>query len=83
MQGNKVVHVFIKDCNVQPQDRYYGSLAAIYEDLTPEQIGIKLTSLMTALPKREIYENKLCRISVGTLQRKRTNRRPPSVSKDK
>lgn len=79
MQGNKVVHVFIKDSNVKPQNRYYGSLAAIYEDLTPEQVGIKLTSLMSTLPKREVYENKLCRISVGTLQRKRTNRRSPNI----
>lgn len=79
MNKSKVVHVHLKDESLTPQDRYYGSIAAIYEDLTSEQVGIKLTSLMATLPKHRAYENKQCSITIGVLQRKRTNRRPPNA----
>lgn len=56
--GNKIIHVHFKDSSIEPQDYYFGSVVAIYTRFTPEELGIKQSSLANTLPKKLVYENK-------------------------
>lgn len=69
MRQDKVVHVKIKDENADEREYYFGSIAAIYSVLQPQQLGIKLTSLQTALFNKRFYENKKIIVRVSKLIR--------------
>ena len=69
--GKTIYHVKIGDKNT-----YFGSIAAIYDKHTPEELGITKTSLWTyGIKIDKPYQNKLCTIYKGELHRKKGNRR--------
>lgn len=53
---------------------YFGSIAAIFDELSEEQIGIKKESLWNVDLSRVEYQNKYCTIRMGVLIRKKTFR---------
>ncbi len=70
MESNKIVRLKLKEPTSGRQDHYFGSLAAIYNNFTTEDVGIGYKSLTNAIRGRDIYENKKCVIRIGTLERK-------------
>lgn len=65
-----IIHLEIKT-PAGSEHHYFGSLAAIYEEFTPEQIGIQLKSLYGNYNlDNGPYENKKVRISKGPIKRK-------------
>ena len=48
----------------ESKDVYFGSLTAIYDVFTPEQIGCKVENLWkVGFPEGKSYENRICRIT--------------------
>lgn len=73
-QQTKVIHVELKDPYMDKKHFYYGSKAAIYDELPEGVVGIKKESLWNVdLDSRE-YINKLCTIRSGVLRRKQNDR---------
>nr|DAE61698.1 MAG TPA: hypothetical protein [Caudoviricetes sp.] len=76
MRQTKIYHVELKEPIVidgEPRkDFYFGSKAAIYGTLSPEQIGITYNYLRSNvhLEKQE-YSNSKCTIRKGLLSRKK------------
>lgn len=76
MRQTKIYHVELKESIVidgEPRkDFYFGSKAAIYGTLSPEQIGITYNYLRSNvhLEKQE-YSNSKCTIRKGLLSRKK------------
>lgn len=67
----KVIHVELKGSPYNGKIHYYfGSKAAIYETLPIHIVGIKLESLWCIDLEKSEYNNKLCTIRSGILQRK-------------
>ena len=53
---------------------YFGSLAAIYEKFTSEQIGCKVETLWNAnITEKTPYRNKICEVSREKITRKAQN----------
>lgn len=50
---------------------YFGSIAAIFDELSEEQIGIKKESLWNVDLSRVEYQNKYCTIRMGFIKRKK------------
>lgn len=74
-QQTKVIHVELKDPYMDKKHFYYGSKAAIYDELPEGVVGIKKESLWNVdLDSRE-YINRLCTIRSGALRRKQTDRK--------
>lgn len=73
-QQFKVVHVELKEPYRDKRHYYYGSKAAIYDELPEEVIGIKKESLWNVDLEKTDYENRLCIIRSGVLRRKATYR---------
>lgn len=77
MATQKIVHLHLKmPPNTCDSDLYFGSIKAIFDLFTEEDIGIKYKSLTNALRGRNLYENKHCIIRVSALiskQQKRQN----------
>lgn len=74
MEEQKVIHVELKEPFNGKRHYYYGSKAAIYDDLSEDIIGIKKESLWNVYLDKVEYQNKFCTIRMGTLRRKQTNR---------
>lgn len=78
MRQTKIYHVELKESIVidgEPRkDFYFGSKAAIYGTLSPEQVGITYNYLRSKirLDKQE-YSNIKCTIRLGVLIRKIKN----------
>ena len=66
----KVIHVELKEPYQGKNHYYFGSKAAIYNYLTIDQVGISLESLWNIHLDDKEYQNKLCTIRMGILQRK-------------
>lgn len=67
----KVIHLHFKDDEASIiHDWYFGSLKAIYDSRTVEEIGISYKSLTNALRGKNVYENKKVIIRIGKLERK-------------
>lgn len=66
----KVIHVELKEPYQGKNHYYFGSKAAIYDTLPIQVIGIKLESLWAINLEQSEYNNKLCTIRTGILQRK-------------
>lgn len=67
----KVIHLHFKDDGASIiHDWHFGSLKAIYDSRTVEEIGISYKSLTNALRGKEVYENKKVIIRIGKLERK-------------
>ena len=57
--------------DTEQKEYYFGSLAAIYEVFTPEQVGCKVENLWNVgVSDGEPYANKLCRITREAVVRK-------------
>lgn len=74
MKEQKVIHVELKEPHKGKRHYYFGSKAAIYEDLSEDLIGIKKESLWNVDLEKADYENRLCIIRSGVLRRKETYR---------
>ncbi|UVY46905.1 MAG: hypothetical protein [Bacteriophage sp.] len=74
MKEQKVIHVELKEPHKGKRHYYFGSKAAIYEDLSEDLIGIKKESLWNVDLEKADYENRLCIIRSGVLRRKATYR---------
>lgn len=74
MEGQKVIHVELKEPFNGKRHYYYGSKAAIYDDLSEDIIGIKKESLWNVYLDKVECQNKFCTIRMGTLRRRQTNR---------
>lgn len=70
----KVIHVELKEPYQGKIHYYFGSKAAIYDTLPIQVVGIKLESLWAINLERSEYNNKLCTIRNGILQRKERNK---------
>lgn len=63
----KIIHVHLI---FEKIDRYFGSIAAIYTVLTPEQIGVKYNTLRNAKWKdNSVYQTQRAIIKIGELIR--------------
>ena len=74
--GKKVYHVKLGD----DIHSYFGSISAIFDKFTPEQLGVSLSRLwqVDITPERP-YRNKICTIYRGEIQRKKGNRKNSRV----
>lgn len=70
MESRKIVHLKLKIPDASRQDYYFGSLAAIYDKFTTDDVGIGYKSLTNAIRGKNTYENKKCVIRIGTIERK-------------
>lgn len=75
-QERKVVHVeLFNGESDENAHRYYGSIACIYDDLTPADVGITYSYLRNMkISQENPYHNKKCIIRIGVLKTKTTNR---------
>lgn len=63
----KIIHVHLI---FEKQDRYFGSIAAIYSVFTPEQIGVKYNTLRNAKWRDiSVYQTKRAIIKQGEIAR--------------
>lgn len=69
----KVYHIELKKDSEPNLHFYFGSKAAIYDWLTPADIGVSYSRLR-AINLKEPYENSKCIISLGELHRVSTSR---------
>ena len=71
MNGSTIYHV----CFGDEEHHYFGSIAAIYDKFTPQQLGVSRSRLWSfgITPERP-YKNKVCMIFRGVIQRKKGNR---------
>lgn len=56
------------------RDYYFGSLAAVYELFTHEQIGCRVQQLWRMVHPEQPYSNSKCTVSQESMYRKKTNR---------
>lgn len=69
---SKIYHLQFKEPINNETDYYFGSLSAIYEEFTAENIGCKVERLWNiGVSKGVVYDNKLCSIKLGELKRKK------------
>ncbi len=73
-QKRKVIHIELLDpAPGHKRHQYFGSVAAIYESLSKDDVGIAKESLWNALKSGE-YRNKMAIIRHGEIISKKTNR---------
>lgn len=73
-QINKIIHVKLNKPYKGKSNYYFGSMAAIYDELPEHIVGIKLISLWNVNLKQYDYSNALCTIRMDELKRKATER---------
>lgn len=71
--NQKVIHVELKEPYQGKKHWYFGSMAAIYQELPLEVIGVQLTTLWTHLRESD-YVGRKCTIRKGVLNRHRSSR---------
>lgn len=74
LKTTKVYHVEFKESvdKTRRKNFYFGSLSAIFDKFTAEQIGCKVNNLWNLkLSGESAYTSKTCTISVGEIIRKR------------
>ena len=71
MYGTTIFHVsFGEESNY-----YFGSISAIYDMFTPEQMGVSQSRLYSyGITEEKPYRNKKCVIRRGLIHRKKSNR---------
>ena len=74
MKLPKVIHVELREPYNGKRHFYFGSIAAIFDELSEEQIGIKKESLWNVDLSRVEYQNNYCTIRMGFIKRKKTFR---------
>lgn len=72
MESKRVFRVKLKGQSVDGQSEFFfGSVAAIYQRLTPRILGVAKSTMVTYLWRfGGQYENKLCKITSGEIIRK-------------
>lgn len=76
--GENIIHVEFTSGPLAGQHRYFGSIIAIYDQFTREEIGIAYQRLIRKkLSSFNPYQNKKCIIRRGEIHRKPANRKPP------
>lgn len=74
MNGTTIYHV-----EIYGGHHYFGSISAIFDIFTPEQLGVSLSRLWSfGITESKPYTNKACTIRRGTIHRKKTNRQKPT-----
>ena len=68
MKLPKVIHVELREPYSGKRHFYFGSIAAIFDELSEEQIGIKKESLWNVDLSRVEYQNKYCTIRMGFIK---------------
>lgn len=78
MKEPKIIHVRLREpAPGYDTDYYFGSLAAIYDVLPEQAVGIRYDSLVNSFTRRGgLYENPRCVIRQGILHRKRQKNNP-------
>ena len=74
MKLPKVIHVELREPYNGKRHFYFGSIAAIFDELSEEQIGIKKESLWNVDLSRVEYQNKDFTNIMGFFKRKKTFR---------
>lgn len=77
MNGMTIYHVSFGD----DDNHYFGSLAAVFDRFTAQELGVSLSRLYDCniIPEKP-YRNKKVIIRKGTLHRKKTNRKNPNAN---
>lgn len=71
MKHESVVHVCLGD----DRHYYFGSVAAIFDTFTPDDLGVSMTTLWNyGLAPDRPYKNNRCAIYRGIINRKRQNK---------
>lgn len=71
MKNEQVVHVCLGD----DRHYYFGSVAAIFDTFTPDDLGVSMTTLWNyGLAPDRPYKNNRCAIYRGIINRKRQNK---------
>lgn len=70
----KVIHVELMEPHNGKHHWYFGSVAAIYDTLTAEAVGISQASLWNVLSKTGKHTTRNAVIRLGVLRQKNTNR---------
>ncbi|BAR48165.1 hypothetical protein TF3313_0586 [Tannerella forsythia 3313] len=71
MNGDTIYHVRFGD----ESNHYFGSISAIYDRFTSEQIGISKQSLWNyGIRRNKPYKGRKCEIYKGIIHRKKGNR---------
>lgn len=69
MNGSTIYHVHLIGENTH---HYFGSIAAIFDEFSPEQIGVSKSRLWSyKITETHPYRNKKCTIRRGTILRKK------------
>ena len=66
MQERKVIHL-----EINKKHYYYGSMSAIFDDFTEDQIGYSYYTIKNKLKNSGILENDKCTIRLGTIRTKK------------
>ncbi|MCM1168799.1 MAG: hypothetical protein NC324_02570 [Bacteroides sp.] len=75
MNGDTIYHV----CLGGTFNRYFGSITAIYDVFTPQDLGVSKARLWAyGIEEDKPYQNKKCIIYKGIIHRKKTNRTNPT-----
>lgn len=76
MNGNTIYHVRLNAAINGQVDFFFGSIAAIFDHLGPNQVGIVKQSLYDfKITPENPYRNKYCTIQKGEILRKKGNRK--------
>ena len=77
MNGTTIYHVSFGD----DDNHYFGSIAAIYDQFTPQQLGVSASRLWNyGITETKPYRNDKVIIRRGMIHRKKTNRKNPNVN---
>ena len=69
---SKIYHLQFKEPVNNQTDYYFGSLSAIFDAFTAEDIGCKVERLWNiGVAKGAVYESKKCTIKAGSVKRKK------------
>jgi hypothetical protein len=76
INGNTIYNVKIGD-----ENHYFGSIAAIFDKFTPEQLGVSKSRLWSyGIKPERPYKNKICTIYKSEIHRKKGNRKNSKLS---
>lgn len=64
--GTKIIHLQFKDGR-EDADAYFGSIPAIYQKYSSEDLGIKMLSLANVIAGKKNYENKKISIKISEM----------------
>ena len=77
MNGTKIYHVSFGD----DDNHYFGSIAAIFNHFTPQQLGVSASRLWNyGITATKPYRNDKVIIRRGVIHRKKTNRKNPNFN---